>query len=126
MDQVGRIDRPVAEAQMRNGNAAGFFRVIGKVGLRVERRFIADNFDRAFIGPHGAVRAHAPKFTGGDAGMRDRQRLLARGQRSKGHIIDNPEGKPVHRQRFIEVIKDRRDIVGQNILTAKRIAAADD
>jgi spore maturation protein SpmA len=25
MDQVGRIDRPVAKAQMRNGNAAGFF-----------------------------------------------------------------------------------------------------
>ena len=58
--------------------------------------------------------------------MRDRQRLLARRQRSKGYIIDNPEGKPVHRQRFIEVIKDGRDIVGQNILPAKRIAAADD
>lgn len=57
--------------------------------------------------------------------MRDRQRLLARGQRGKGDIINNPEGKPVHRQRFIEVVKDRRDIVGQNVLTAKRVAAAD-
>ena len=50
--------------------------------------------------------------------MRDRQRLLARGQRGKGDIIDNTEGKAVHRQRFIEVVKDRRDIVGQNVLTA--------
>ena len=45
MDQVGRIDRSVAEAQMRNGNAAGFLRVIGKVGLRIERGFVADNFN---------------------------------------------------------------------------------
>jgi hypothetical protein len=51
--------------------------------------------------------------------------LLPGGQRGKGDIIDNPQRKAVHRQRLFQVVKHRRDIVGQNIFTAQRIAATD-
>jgi hypothetical protein len=43
-----------------------------------------------------------------------------------GDIIDNPHRKAIHRQRFFQVFKHRNNIVGQNIFTAQRIAAADD
>ena len=126
VDQVGRGDRPVAKAQVRNGDPPGLFRVVGKVGLGVEWRVIADDLDGAFVRPDGAVRAHPPEFTGGDPGMGDRQRFLPGGQRGKSDIIDNTQGKAVLRLRLPEVVKHRGDIVGQHVLTAERVAAADD
>lgn len=58
--------------------------------------------------------------------MGDRQRFLPGGQRGKSDIIDNTQGKAVLRQRLPEVVKHRGDIVGQHVLTAERVASADD
>ena len=47
---------------MRDGNTAGFFRIIGKIGLGIHIGVVTDNFDSAFVGPYGSVGPKAPEF----------------------------------------------------------------
>ena len=48
-DVVGGFNGLVAEAQVRNGDAAGFFGVICKVALRVHIGMVADNLDGVLV-----------------------------------------------------------------------------
>ncbi len=69
VDQVGRVDRPRAEAHMRDGNGAGFFRVVNEVALGIHRRVFADDLDRVLAGPDRPVAAqpveHRPRHVVG-------------------------------------------------------------
>lgn len=61
-NKVGGLDGLFAEAQMRNGEAAGLFGVVGKVGLGVEVGVVADDLHSLLVGAHGAVRAEAEEL----------------------------------------------------------------
>ncbi len=58
-NQIAGADRPGAEAEMRNGHRARFFRVVNEITLRVIIGIFADNLDGILIGADGAVRAQA-------------------------------------------------------------------
>jgi len=60
-NQVSRAYRLGAEAQMRDGNRAGFFRVVNEIALGVQIGRFADNFNGVFIGADRAVAAQAVK-----------------------------------------------------------------
>ena len=57
VDQVRALDGRLAEAEVRNGDAARLFRVVEEVSLRVHVGVVADDLDGIFVGAHGAVRA---------------------------------------------------------------------
>ena len=63
IDKIRRFDRLLAKAQMGNGYAAGFFRIISKVGLSIQVCMIANDFNGALIGADGAVRTKTPELT---------------------------------------------------------------
>ncbi|MNL67596.1 hypothetical protein D3C87_1921980 [compost metagenome] len=44
-NQIGRTDRLLADAQMRNGQTACFFGVINEIPLRIPRRRVTNNLD---------------------------------------------------------------------------------
>ena len=60
-DEIGRANRRGTKTQMRNRNGTRFLRIVNKITLSVVWSIFADNFDRVFIGAHGAVRTEAVK-----------------------------------------------------------------
>ena len=59
LDQVGRMDRPLAEAQVRDRLRAGLVRVVDEVALRVQRRIFGDDLHAVLVGADRAVGAQA-------------------------------------------------------------------
>jgi len=64
-DQVGRPDRPRAEAQMRDRHGTRFLRVVDEVALHVEVGLVADDLDRVLVGADRTVRTE-PEENGAD------------------------------------------------------------
>ena len=64
LNQVGGTDGAVAEPQMGNGDAAGFFGIIGKVALGIFIGVVADDGNGGLIGPHSPVGTQAEEFGG--------------------------------------------------------------
>ncbi len=60
-NQISGTDRIWAEAQMRNRNCAGFFRVIDEITLSELFGRFADNFNGVFIGAYRAVTTQTVK-----------------------------------------------------------------
>lgn len=78
----------MSEAQMRDSDTTGFFRIVGEVTLRIHIRMVADNLDRAFVGADSAVTAQAPEFTAFGRGRSSIQRGSYR-QRGIGNIVND-------------------------------------
>ena len=62
VDVVGALDGLVAEAQVRNGDAAGLLGVVLEVSLYVLVGVVADDLDGVLVGADGAVAAQAPEL----------------------------------------------------------------
>ena len=58
-NQVAGMDRLGAEAQVRDGDGAGFLRVVDEIALGVVVGFLADDLDGVLVGAHGAIGAQA-------------------------------------------------------------------
>ena len=61
--QIRHIDRAGAEAQVRYGYAAGFFRIVSKVCLCIHIRVITDDLDSTLVCADRSVRTEAPELT---------------------------------------------------------------
>lgn len=55
------MDGIVTKAQVGNGDAAGFFGVIGKIALGIHVRLVANDFDGTLVGADRAVAPKAPE-----------------------------------------------------------------
>ena len=84
------------EAQMRDSDTTGFFRIVGEVTLRIHIRMVADNLDRAFVGADSAVTAQAPEFTAFGRGRSSIQRGSYR-QRGIGNIVNDAYSEIIFR-----------------------------
>jgi hypothetical protein len=62
VDQVGGLDRCLAETQVGDGDAARFFGVVGEIRLGVHVGVVADDLDGALVGADGAVGPQAPEL----------------------------------------------------------------
>ena len=61
VDEVGRVDRGLAEAEVRDGLRAGLPGVVDEVALGVEVGAFADDLDAVLVGADGAVGPEAPE-----------------------------------------------------------------
>ena len=62
VDIIRSTDGLIAEAQVADGDAAGFLGVVLEVGLDVFVRVVSDDLDGVFVGAHGSVAAETPEF----------------------------------------------------------------
>ena len=72
-DQIGRVDRPRPEAQMRDRLRAGFVRVVDEIALRVEPGILGDDLDAVLVGADRAVGAKAVEHGADDVVALDRE-----------------------------------------------------
>ena len=56
---VGRIDHGFPKSQVRNGNTAGFLRVVHKMSLGIEFRIVADDLNGVLVGAYRSVGTQA-------------------------------------------------------------------
>src|SRR5512133_883618 len=74
-DLVRGADRLGAKAQVRNGNRAGFLRVVDEVALRAIIGFFTDDLDRVLVRANGAIGTQAEEYAryrGGLQGLEGR------------------------------------------------------
>ena len=71
VNEVRRIDRRLAEAQMRHRDAAGLLRVVGEIRLRIHVGLVADDLDGTLVRADRAVRAKTPELAGRRAFRRE-------------------------------------------------------
>ena len=124
VDKVRRTDRLFAETQVRNGNAAGFFGIVGEITLRVHIGMVADNLNRVLVRTNRAVCTQAPELAalGAFAGNVN---LVRSGKRSIGNVINNADGKVVFRIFRFKIFINGKNIRRCQIFAAEAITAAD-
>ena len=88
---------------MRNGDTAGFLRVVCKIRLRVQIGVVADNLNRVFVRANRTVGAKTPELTRGVALCACVRRLNAR-QRQVRYIVFNCKGEALNRLCAVEVL----------------------
>ncbi len=89
LDEIGRVDRLGAKAQVRDRDRAGLLGVVDEVALGVVVGLFADDLDGVLVGTDGAVGTQTPEdgshsILGLDVEWFD-------GQGSVGHIIDDAD-----------------------------------
>ena len=109
IDEVRHLDRRIAKAQVRYGNAAGFFRVISKVCLSVHIGVIADDLDSALVSANRTVGTEAPELTSFQA-FTSRIDVLDARQGFMGNIVDDAQGEVVLRFEGFQVVKSSNDV----------------
>ncbi len=63
LDQVGRVNRPWSEAQVRDGDGAGLLRVIDEVSLSIVGCVLANDLDRVLVGTNRAIGAQTVEYS---------------------------------------------------------------
>ena len=125
VDQIGRADRLVAEAQVRGRVAARLLRVVREVGLAVFVGRVADDLDRVLVGAHRAVGAQADEAGLERAGVVEMQ-LRSYGQRGESHVVDDAHREVVLRLVGLQVLVDGQHLGRGRVLRRKAVASADD
>ena len=122
-DQVRRVDRFGAKAQVRNGHGAGFLGVVDEIALREIAGFLADDLGGVLVGAHCAISAQTEEYAAhGIIAFNAEMRVVA--DAFAGQVIFNAHGKVVHGAFFFQFIKDALDHGGSEFLGRKAKAAA--
>ena len=123
-DEVGGLDRVLAESQVGNGDAAGLLGVIGEVALRVHVGVVADDLDGLLVGADGTVGTQTPELAAiGAFGLgRDLDGL----QRSAVQVVVDADGEVVLGLLCLQVVVDCDDLARRGVLGAEAVAAAVD
>ncbi len=122
--QVRGSDRLLARAQMRDGDRAGFLRVVDEVALREELGFLADDLDRVLVGADRAVRAEPVEQRRRHIVGLGRERRIPR-QRQVRHVVDDADGEVVLGLVLRDVVEDALDHRGRELLRRQPVAAGD-
>ena len=125
IDEVGALDRFVAEPQVGNGDTARLLGVVSEISLRVFFGVVADDLDRVLVAADGAVRAETVELAADRAGG-SRVDLLGDGQRAPGHVVVDADGEVAHRLFGVHVLEHGVDHRGVELLAAEPVSAADD
>ena len=125
VDVVRALDGLVAEAEVRDGHAAGLLGVVLEVGLHILVGMVADDLDGVLVGADGTVAAETPELAL-DGAFRSGVRcgMLLEGQ--VGDIVVDADGEVALRLVLRQLFIDGEDGCGRRILGAKAITAADD
>ena len=122
---VRALDGLVAEAQVRDGNAAGLFRVVLEVCLNILVGMVADDLDGVLVCTDGTVAAETPELAlNGTFRCGGGSFDLFKGQ--TGDIIDYADGELTLHIVLLKLVVDSKYACGRRILRAETVAAADD
>ena len=125
IDEVRHLDRRIAKAQVRYGDAAGFLGVISEICLGIHVRVIADDLDGTLVGTDRTIGTEAPELAGFQAFAACRDAFDAR-QGFIGNIIDDAQGEVVLRFKGLEVFKGSDDVARQEFFRCDTITAVVD
>ena len=125
VDLIRRLDRRLAEAQVRNRQTAGLLGVVCEIRLSVHIGVVTDDLDGVLVRADGAVRAETVELAA-DCASRSSVEDLAGRQAGVGHVIDNADGEVVLRRVELEVVENSLDVGRRELLGAQTVAAADD
>ena len=125
IDEIRHLDRRIAKAQMRYGDAAGFLGIISKISLSIHIGVIADDLDGTLIGADCTVGTEAPELAGFQAFAACRDAFDAR-QGFIGNIVDDAQSEVVLRFEGFEVFKGSDDVARQEFFRCDTIAAVVD
>ena len=64
IDEVRHLDRRIAKAQVRYGDAAGFLGVISEICLGIHVSVITDDLDGTLVGTDRTIGTEAPELAG--------------------------------------------------------------
>ena len=125
VDEVRRVNRPRAEAQVRNGDRAGLLRVVNEIPLGVVVGLFADDLNGILVRPHSAVRAQSVE-DGTDRGrvLRGKARIVF--QAGVRYVIDDADREVVLGPVLCQLFKDPLDHGGRELFRRKAVAAAHD
>ena len=123
---VRRADRGIAEAQVRDGDAAGLLGVVLEVGLDVLVGVVADDLDGVLVRTDGAVAAEAPELALDGAGGSGVRGLLGLRQAEVGDVVDDADGELALGLVLLELLEDGEGGRRGRVLRAEAVTAADD
>ena len=121
-DVVRRLDGRLAEAQVRDRQAAGLLRVVGEIALHKEVGLVADDLDRIFVCADGAVRAKAPELARAGARLRGVRRVFCL-KREVRNVVYDANGKALFRGARAHILEDRNDVGRRGVFRAKPVSA---
>ena len=121
-DKVWFSDGVFAEAEVGNGDAAGFLGVIGEVALGIEVCVVADDFDGALVGAYGAVTAKAPEFAGNEFPRHFRYRYGSQGK--AGDVVVDGKGEVMAWCFILQMFIHSHNIFRNHVLGAQAVASA--
>ena len=125
MDQIGRLDRPRPEAQMRHRLRAGLVAVIDEIALRTKPRLLGQDLDRVLVRAHRAIGAKAEKDRANNVfGLGVEIRID--GQAGEADIIGDADRKALFRGVLRQLVVNRLHLRRVEILRRQPITAARD
>ena len=119
VNQVGGLDRLLAEAQMGHRHAAGLLGIIVEVSLCVHVGVVADDLDGVLVGTDGTVCAQTPELAA-DRSLGCGNDLLAGRKGEIGDIIGDADGESL----LLGVVIDSDDLCRSGVLGTKSVATA--
>ena len=109
---------------MAAGQAEGLLGVVCEIRLRVLVGQVSDDLDRGLVRADGAVAAQSVEHARGGAGRLGGD-VLVNLEAGVGHIVLDADGEAVEAI-VLEVLVDREDHGGREVLAGEAVAAADD
>ena len=124
LQQERRLDRPRAEAQMRNRDGAGLLGIVDEVALRVERRIVGDDLHGVLVGSNRPVRAE-PDENGAELVRLIQSETLIESKRQTADIVSD-----AHREASLwllrpQFVEDRLDHGWREFFRRQAITSAD-
>mmetsp|Transcript_3981 Transcript_3981/g.7753 ORF Transcript_3981/g.7753 Transcript_3981/m.7753 type:complete len:781 (-) Transcript_3981:501-2843(-) len=122
-NQVRRINRLLAKAQVGRGDAASLLGVVVKVSLDVQRRLLAHDLARVLRRPHRAVAAHAVEQAPPHA-LRLQQEARVVRDAGEADVVHNAHSHVPAGLCGRELLKDALGHGGGEVLPAQAVARA--
>ncbi len=123
-DQVAGAQRSGPEAQVGNGNGAGFFRIVNEIALRVVVGFLANDLDRILVGADGSIRAQSEEERAHRAGDFGRKLGIVI-QASMSDVVVNANCKVILYVRLRELVENTLHHRRRKLFRCKSVAPAD-
>ena len=120
--EVGRLDRLVAEAQVRDRLRARLLRVVDEVALGREAG-VTEDLDRVLVGADGAVGAETEEHRPHRPGRLDVE-LGADGDARPADVVADADGEPPPRPLAAQLLQDARHHRRGELLRGEPVAAA--
>ena len=121
VNQIGRLNRLVTEAEVGNRDTAGLLRVIVKVCLCIHVGVVTDDLDGVLVSTDRTVCAEAPELAVRRA-FRRGDEVCTGLERKVGHIVHNADREAL----LLRVLEDSDNVLRRGVLGTQTVATRED